>query len=180
MNFPAGRLKFTGTLAFPANKYLVLRLGGGPGGALLAEDVFENMVRSGFDCGMLACLLFKQPCCLALLAAAIVAQVCDGELSVHGNCLITRCVMLGACGGGGRARFNASEQRACCLLLLLLLLGLNVSLFAQIVFSDAVWVGSPEDNPSEAPLPLPKELAGALLHEGSADYAYGAGEEFLV
>jgi hypothetical protein len=46
MNFPAGRLKFTGTLAFPANKYLVLRLGGGPGGSLLAEDVFENMVRA--------------------------------------------------------------------------------------------------------------------------------------
>jgi hypothetical protein len=46
MNFPAGCLKFTGTLAFPANKYLVLRLGGGPGGALLAEDVFENMVRA--------------------------------------------------------------------------------------------------------------------------------------
>lgn len=38
-------MKFTGTLAFPANKYLVLRLGGGPGGALLAEDVFDNMVR---------------------------------------------------------------------------------------------------------------------------------------
>jgi hypothetical protein len=46
MNFAAGRLKFTGTLAFPANKYLVLRLGGGPGGSLLAEDVFENMVRA--------------------------------------------------------------------------------------------------------------------------------------
>ncbi|KAF6257402.1 hypothetical protein COO60DRAFT_1235754 [Scenedesmus sp. NREL 46B-D3] len=87
MNFPSGRLKFTGTLAFPANKYLVLRLGGGPGGALLAEDVFDNM----------------------------------------------------------------------------------------IVFSEAVWVGSPEDNPSEAPLPLPKGLAGALQHEGAADYGYGAG-----
>lgn len=50
MNFPAGRLKFTGTLAFPANKYLVLRLGGGPGGALLAEDVFENMVSAVLCC----------------------------------------------------------------------------------------------------------------------------------
>lgn len=44
MDFPNGRLKFTGTLLFPANKYLVLRLGGGPGGAVLAEDVFESMV----------------------------------------------------------------------------------------------------------------------------------------
>jgi hypothetical protein len=46
----------------------------------------------------------------------------------------------------------------------------------QIVFSDAVWVGSPEDNPSEAALPLPKELAGVVQHDGSADYAYGAGK----
>jgi hypothetical protein len=44
LNFPAGRLKFNGTLLFPANKYMVLRLGGGPGGAALAEDVFENIV----------------------------------------------------------------------------------------------------------------------------------------
>jgi len=44
LNFPSGRLKFTGTLMFPANKYCVMRLGGGPGGASLAEDVFESMV----------------------------------------------------------------------------------------------------------------------------------------
>jgi hypothetical protein len=37
-------MRFTGTLLFPANKYMVLRLGGGPGGAALAEDVFENIV----------------------------------------------------------------------------------------------------------------------------------------
>lgn len=50
---------------------------------------------------------------------------------------------------------------------------------AQIVFSDAVWVGTAEDNPSEAPLPLPKELSGAaaVQHEGAPDYAYGAGGE---
>jgi hypothetical protein len=47
LNFPAGRLKFSGTLLFPANKYMVLRLGGGPGGAALAEDVFENIVSVG-------------------------------------------------------------------------------------------------------------------------------------
>jgi hypothetical protein len=44
LNFPAGRLKFAGSLLFPANKYLVLKLGSGPGGAALAEDVFENIV----------------------------------------------------------------------------------------------------------------------------------------
>jgi len=55
----------------------------------------------------------------------------------------------------------------------------------QIVFSDAVWVGHPADNPDEDPLPLPPELAAAaeggegqaqLLHEAPADYAYGAGK----
>eukprot|EP00878_Enallax_costatus_P021413 GHUV01022664.1.p1 GENE.GHUV01022664.1~~GHUV01022664.1.p1 ORF type:complete len:161 (+),score=32.31 GHUV01022664.1:282-764(+) len=44
LDFPNGRLKFIGTLLFPANKYMVLRLGGGPGGAVLAEDVFESTV----------------------------------------------------------------------------------------------------------------------------------------
>jgi hypothetical protein len=61
----------------------------------------------------------------------------------------------------------------CSRLLLLLLL------LVQIVFSEAVWVGSPEDNPSEAALPLPKELAGLVQHEGGADYAYGAGKQGL-
>jgi hypothetical protein len=56
------------------------------------------------------------------------------------------------------------------LLLLLLLL-----LLPQIVFSEAVWVGSPEDKPDETALPLPKELAGVVQHDGSPDYAYGAG-----
>jgi hypothetical protein len=51
MNFPSGRLKFSGTLLFPANKYMVLRLGGGPGGAALAEDVFENIVSVHDGCG---------------------------------------------------------------------------------------------------------------------------------
>eukprot|EP00879_Flechtneria_rotunda_P022876 GHRR01024179.1.p1 GENE.GHRR01024179.1~~GHRR01024179.1.p1 ORF type:complete len:284 (+),score=95.92 GHRR01024179.1:175-1026(+) len=44
LDFPNGRLKFNGTLLFPANKYMVLRLGGGPGGAVLAEDICENMI----------------------------------------------------------------------------------------------------------------------------------------
>jgi hypothetical protein len=50
LNFPSGRLKFSGTLLFPANKYMVLRLGGGPGGAALAEDVFENIVSVSRRC----------------------------------------------------------------------------------------------------------------------------------
>jgi hypothetical protein len=43
LEFPTGRLKLFGTLAFPHNKYMVLRLGGG--GAVLCEDVFETLVR---------------------------------------------------------------------------------------------------------------------------------------
>lgn len=42
LDFPAGRLKLFGTLAFPHNKYMVLRLGGGS--SVLCEDVFETLV----------------------------------------------------------------------------------------------------------------------------------------
>jgi hypothetical protein len=49
MEFPCGgRLKLFGTLLFPANKYMVLRLpsrAGDKGGGVLCEDVFESMVR---------------------------------------------------------------------------------------------------------------------------------------
>lgn len=53
----------------------------------------------------------------------------------------------------------------------------------QIVFGSPVWVGKPEDNPDEKPLPLPAELAGVVLHTGGGeggeggapDYNYGAG-----
>ncbi len=43
-DFPEGRLKLLGTLAFPRNKYMVLKLG--PREAL-CEDVLESMVRRG-------------------------------------------------------------------------------------------------------------------------------------
>lgn len=46
----------------------------------------------------------------------------------------------------------------------------------QIVFGSPVWVGRPEDNPEEKPLPLPSELEGTVVHEGGPpDYSYGAG-----
>jgi hypothetical protein len=41
LDFPQGRLKFFGTLVFPKNKYMMLKLGGS---SVLCEDIFENMV----------------------------------------------------------------------------------------------------------------------------------------
>lgn len=41
VDFPDGRLKFFGTLVFPKNKYMVLKLGSKD---ILCEDVLENMV----------------------------------------------------------------------------------------------------------------------------------------
>ena len=41
LDFPQGRLKLFGTLVFPKNKYMMLKLGGSN---VLCEDVFENMV----------------------------------------------------------------------------------------------------------------------------------------
>jgi hypothetical protein len=42
IDFPEGRLKFLGTLTFPANKYMVLKFGNRD---ILCEDVLECMVR---------------------------------------------------------------------------------------------------------------------------------------
>uniref|UniRef100_A0A7S3QK99 DNA-binding protein RHL1 n=1 Tax=Dunaliella tertiolecta TaxID=3047 RepID=A0A7S3QK99_DUNTE len=42
IDFPNGRLKLFGTLVFPRNKYLLLRIGGQQG--VMCEDVFENMI----------------------------------------------------------------------------------------------------------------------------------------
>jgi hypothetical protein len=49
----------------------------------------------------------------------------------------------------------------------------------KIVFGSPVWVGKPDDNPEEKALPLPAELQGTLVHEGPADYSYGAGGQPL-
>jgi hypothetical protein len=49
LDFPTGRLKLFGTLVFPKNKYMVLRLGGS---SVLAEDVFENMVGGAATAGV--------------------------------------------------------------------------------------------------------------------------------
>jgi hypothetical protein len=43
LDFPEGRLKLFGTLVFPRAKFMALRVGGGA--AVMAEDVFENLVR---------------------------------------------------------------------------------------------------------------------------------------
>ena len=42
IDFPEGRLKFLGTLMFPANKYMVLKFGNRD---ILCEDVLDCMVR---------------------------------------------------------------------------------------------------------------------------------------
>lgn len=42
VDFPEGRLKFFGTIVFPNNKYMVLRIGKKD---ILCEDVLESMVR---------------------------------------------------------------------------------------------------------------------------------------
>jgi hypothetical protein len=42
------------------------------------------------------------------------------------------------------------------------------------VFSEAWWVGTKEENPSEGRLPLPPALKAAVVHEGF-DFGYGAG-----
>ena len=41
IDFPEGRMKFLGTLMFPANKYMVLKVGSRD---ILCEDVFNSMV----------------------------------------------------------------------------------------------------------------------------------------
>ncbi len=41
IDFPEGRLKFRGTLMFPANKYMVLKFGNRD---ILCEDVLDSMV----------------------------------------------------------------------------------------------------------------------------------------
>ena len=41
IDFPGGRLKFLGTLVFPANKYMVLKFGTRD---ILCEDVLDSMV----------------------------------------------------------------------------------------------------------------------------------------
>jgi hypothetical protein len=46
----------------------------------------------------------------------------------------------------------------------------------QIVFSEAWWVGTKEDNPQEQQLPLPPELAGPTAPHEQYDYDYGAGQ----
>jgi hypothetical protein len=46
----------------------------------------------------------------------------------------------------------------------------------QIVFSEAWWVGTKEDNPQEKRLPLPPELAGPAAPHEQYDYDYGAGQ----
>lgn len=44
IDLPQGRLKLFGTLVFPHQKYMVLKLGAGEA---LAEDLFESLVSSG-------------------------------------------------------------------------------------------------------------------------------------
>ena len=41
LDFPEGRLKFLGTLMFPANKYMVLKFGNRD---ILCEDMLDSMV----------------------------------------------------------------------------------------------------------------------------------------
>lgn len=45
LDFPEGRLKLFGTLAFPRAKFMALRLG--TGASVVAEDVFEHLVGTG-------------------------------------------------------------------------------------------------------------------------------------
>ena len=47
---------------------------------------------------------------------------------------------------------------------------LFMQLFMQIVFPEAHWVGTKEDNPTEKQLPMPAELQLAVQHE---KYAFG-------
>lgn len=44
IDFPDGRLKFFGTIVFPHNKYMVLKIGTKD---ILCEDVLESMVSPG-------------------------------------------------------------------------------------------------------------------------------------
>lgn len=44
----------------------------------------------------------------------------------------------------------------------------------QVVFSEAIWVGSAEANPEELRLDMPPELLADKVHEGY-EYCYGAG-----
>lgn len=46
IDLPQGRLKLFGTLVFPHQKYMVLKLGAGEA---LAEDLFESLVSKGGD-----------------------------------------------------------------------------------------------------------------------------------
>lgn len=61
IDFPEGRMKFFGTLMFPANKYMVLKFGAK---GIICEDILESMVLNLSFTRPDACRTCVSPCLL--------------------------------------------------------------------------------------------------------------------
>lgn len=177
MCFPPIPCVLSGTLLFPRNKYLVLRMGQKE---VLCEDVLESMVSEGaarapHGPG------FHASCCAGDQAASVLgSMVREGRPVLH-CCL--ECILLccrtsdvGTLGSMVRAGqcCTAVLHASCCAVEQAV--GVLESLASraaecmpapalQIVFSEGWWVGSPEENPEERRLPEPDWLAQPQLHE---------------
>ena len=123
LNFPEGRMKFLGTLMFPANKYMVLKVGTRD---ILCEDLFDSMVRA----------------CDATWLLRIPVRPC-AESATHtltarhrGTCLCPK----------RQPWTEIAKVKAA---------GLHA---AQVVFSEAFWIGTKEENPQEHKQPMPMAI----------------------
>ena len=72
IDFPEGRMKFRGTLMFPANKYMVLKVGNRD---ILCEDVFDSMVGA----------------CDAIWLLHLLAWPCMLTVGLERTCLCRKC-----------------------------------------------------------------------------------------
>jgi hypothetical protein len=149
IEFPGGgRLKLLGTLVFPTNKYMVLRLpsrAGDKSGPVLCEDVFESAVGRGGG-GVSAQGSDPGPCSSAAARRPRASPAPPAPPAPH---------------PAPHSPPHPTPPQ-------------TPLPRPQIVFSEAWWVGSKEDNPDEGRLPLPPALKTTTVHEGF-DFGYGAG-----
>ena len=126
IDFPEGRMKFLGTLMFPANKYMVLRVGTRD---ILCEDLFDSMVRA----------------CDATWLLRIPVRPCTESATYMLTARHRRtCLCPKRQSWTGIAKVKAAGLRA-----------------AQVVFSEAFWIGTKEENPQEHKQPMPMAIIEA-------------------
>lgn len=149
MCFPPIPCVLSGTLLFPRNKYLVLRMGQKE---VLCEDVLESMVSEGAARAPHG-PVYHASCCAGDQAASVLgSMVREGRPVLH-CCL--ECILLCCRTSDVGALESLASRAAACM----------PAPALQIVFSEGWWVGSPEENPEERRLPEPDWLAEPQLHE---------------